>query len=150
MTTRTISSSRKSASLAATRWLQIGLQAAVGSIVAVLLVQAIILAFWPELAVFKPLDSYARSALFTFVPAMIATALFAWMVKTQDHPVTKFLWVSGVVLLLSFIPDYVLPVPYRTLAASTAAAFLHLVAGLATVTLILAGYTRSARGDESK
>ncbi len=40
-------------------------------------------------------------------------------------------------------PDYFLPVPYRTLVASTAAASLHLIAGIVTVTLILTGYKRS-------
>lgn len=150
MTTHTNSSTRQPASLATTRWLRIGLQAALGSILAVLLTQTIILALWPELAAFKPLDNYARSALFTFVPAMGATAIFAWLVKSQDRPTTKFLWIAAGFLLLSFIPDYVLPVPYRTFQASTAAAFMHLVAGIVTVTLILVGYKRSVRGSNPK
>lgn len=150
MTTRTISNQNKFANLAATRWLRIGLQAALASILAVLLAQGAILALWPELAAFKPLESYARSALFTFVPALGATAVFAWLVKNQARPVAKFLWISAGVLLLSLIPDYVLPVPHRTLAASTAAAFLHLVASLVTVYLVLAGYGREVRNSQAK
>ena len=145
MTTRMNSGVQRSASLTTHRWLMIGLQAAAGAILAVLLTQAAILALWPELAAFKPLDSYARSAVFTFVPVMGATAVFYWLVKTQSQPAVKFLWVAFGFLLLSFIPDYLLPIPSRTLAGSTAAAFLHVVAGLVTVPLILAGYTRSVK-----
>ena len=144
MTTYANSGTQEPASLTTPRWLWIGIQAALGSILAVLISQAIILALWPDLAAFKPLDSYARSALFTLLPALVATAIFAWLVKTKDQPVTKFLWISAGFLLLSFIPDYVLPVPHRTLAASTAAAFMHLVAGILTVSLILVGYKRSS------
>ena len=143
MTTRTISNPRKPVGLTTTRWLWIGIRAALGSILAILLAQAVILALWPELAAFKPLESYARSALFTLIPAIGATAIFARLVKTQDRPEARFLWIAAGFLLLSFIPDYLLPVPYRTLSASTAAAFLHLIAGIVTVTLILTGYKRS-------
>jgi succinate dehydrogenase/fumarate reductase cytochrome b subunit len=149
MTTRTISGAQKPASLTTRRWFRIGLQAATGSILAVLLTQTVILAIAPELAAFKPLDNFARSALFTGIPAIIATAVFAWLVKTKDQPVAKFLWIAAGFLLLSFIPDYLLPIPNRTLVASTAAAFLHLVAGIVTVSLILASYARSARGSRS-
>jgi Family of unknown function (DUF6069) len=148
MTARTISKTQKTAGITTSRWLQIGLLAAAGSILAVLLVQAAILALWPELAAFKPLDSYARSALFTLIPAVLATAVFSWLVKSQDQPVTKFLRISVIVLLLSFIPDFLLPVANRTLAGSLAAASLHLVAGIVTVGLLLAGYTRSIRNGQ--
>ncbi len=143
MTTRIISETRKPARLTTTGWLSIGLAAALGSILAVLLAQIIILALWPELAFFKPFDSYARSALFTLIPAIGATAVFARLVKTQDQPAAKFLWIAAGFLLLSFIPDYLLPIPNRTLPASTAAVFLHLIAGVVTVALILIGYKRS-------
>lgn len=145
MTVRTISESRSPVSLTTTQWLGIGLQAGIGAVLAVLLVQAAILAFAPGLAVFQPLGNYARSALFTFVPALGATLVFAWLVKNRERPVGKFLWISLVVLLLSFIPDYALPIPEKTFLASTAAAFLHLVAGIVTVVLILSGYFRAAR-----
>jgi hypothetical protein len=144
MTTRTVLSTQKPAALTRLRWLQIGLQAALVAVALVLAAQAAILALWPELAAFKPLESYPRSTLFTFIPAVAATGVFAWLVKTQRHPVKKFLWISTAALLLSFIPDYTLPIPDRTFAASTAAAFLHLVAAIATVVMILAGYSRSA------
>lgn len=143
MTTRIISNTRKPARLTITRWLWIGIRAALGSILAVLLAQAAILALWPELVAFKPLESYARSALFTLILAIVATAIFACLVKNQEHPEARFLWIAAGFLLLSFIPDYLLPVPYRTLLASTTAAFLHLIAGIVTVTLILTGYRRS-------
>lgn len=145
MTSRVISNTRKPAGLAATQWLWIALRAAVVAILAVLVVQAVILAVRPELVSFKPLDSYARSALFTFIPAMGATGVLAWLVRTQAKPVEKFIWISAGVLLLSFIPDFILPVPGRTLASSSAAAFLHLVAGLVTVSFLVMGYRRALR-----
>lgn len=145
MATRTISDTQKPAELTTTGWLRIGLQSAIVAILAVLVTQAVILALRPDLAAFKPLDNFARTALFTFIPAMAATAVFAWLVKKQDQPQAKFLWIAAGVLLLSFIPDYALPVPHRTILASTAAAFLHLIAGIATVSMILAGYARAVR-----
>jgi len=145
MTTRSITQNQKSAALSTSRWVQIGLQAAVAAIVLVLLTQKIILTLWPDLAAFKPLESFPRSALFTLIPALASTAVFAWLVKTQEEPVKKFILISAVVLLVSFIPDYILPVPNKTIAASSAAAFLHLIAGVVTVTLITAGYARFAR-----
>lgn len=145
MSTRSISDTRSSAKITSNRWLQIGLLTAAGSILAVLVVQAIILAMAPELKAFKPLDNYARSALFTLIPALAATAVFAWLTRNKDQPVKKFLWISAGFLLLSFIPDYLLPIPNRTMAGSNAAAFMHLVAGIVTVSLILAGYTRLMR-----
>lgn len=150
MSTRTISETRSSTQIKNNRWLQIGLQAAAGSILAVLVVQAILLALAPELKAFKPLDNYARSALFTLIPALGATAVFAWLVKNKDQPVKKFLWISAGFLLLSFIPDYFLPIPNRTLAGSNAAAFMHLVAGIVTVSLILAGYARLRRSSGTR
>lgn len=143
MTTRTISSAKTPAELTPIRWLRIGLQAAIAAILAVVLTQAVILALQPELAAFKPLDSYARSALFTLIPALAATGVLAWLVKTQANPVEKFIWISAGVLLVSFIPDFVLPVPGRTLLSSSAAAVLHLVAGLVTVTFLVTGYRRA-------
>ena len=150
MATQTISSARKPAKLTKTGWLRIGLQAAIASVLAVLGTQAVILAAQPGLAAFKPLESYPRTALFTFIPALAATAVFAWLVKNQKEPQVKFIWISAGVLLLSFIPDYILPVPNRTFAASSAAAFLHLVAGIVTVTLILAGYGRSSKAAKTR
>lgn len=119
-------------------WAKRGLLAAVAATAAVLVVQSLALALWPEIAQFKPLDSYVRSALFVLVPALGATAVLAWLVQRADRPVAKFLRLAGVVLLVSFIPDYVLPDPSRTLLASTVAALLHVVAA-AVITLILVG-----------
>jgi hypothetical protein len=150
MTSRTISSIQKPARLTKPRWLRIGIQAAFAAILAVLVIQSVILSLWPDLAAFKPLDSYARSVMFTFIPAMAATAVFAWLVKNQEQPMVKFLWIAAGVLLLSFIPDYLLPIPNRTLAGSTAAALLHLTAGIVTVSLILAGYALSAKNGHTK
>lgn len=124
------------------QWASIGLIAAIASILAVLLVQALALAVRPELALFKPLESFSRSALFTAVPAFAATGIFAWLSTRKEKPLGSFVKIAGIVLLISFIPDYVLPVPHRTLLASTVAAFLHLVAAAISVSVIAGGYKR--------
>ena len=121
-------------------WVQTGLKAAIFSVVAVLVVQALALMIWPEAALFKPLESYPRSAVFTLIPALGATAVFAWLVRHQNRPVQKFLILSAVLLLLSFIPDYALPLPNKSLLASSIAAFIHLVAGITTVATIVSSY----------
>jgi cytochrome bd-type quinol oxidase subunit 2 len=125
-------------------WLKIALKTALFSIIAVLVIQAIALAVWPEIALFKPLNSYPRSALFTLVPAIGATVVFAWMVKHQSQPGKKFIILSGILLLLSFIPDYALPLENKTFLASSVAALMHLVAGIVTVTTIVTGYRNRA------
>jgi hypothetical protein len=142
MTTRTIANSETKTMLKRTDWLKIGLKTALFSIIAVLLIQALAVAIWPEIALFKPLDSYPRSALFTLVPAIGATAVFAWLVKHQSQPVKKFVILSAALLLLSFIPDYALPLENKTFLASSVAAFMHLVAGIVTVATIVTGYRK--------
>lgn len=122
------------------QWIQIGLVAAVTSIVAVLMTQWLAIAMWPDIALFKPLDSYLRTAIFTAVPTAVATALFAWLAARKPEPVQKFLRISAVVLLLSFIPDYLLTVPYKTMLASSVAAFMHVVAAAVIVTVLVVGY----------
>ena len=124
------------------QWITIGLITAIASVATVLLAQAVALAIWPDLALFKPLESFARSALFTLVPALGATGVFAWLAARREDPVKVFRRVALVVLLLSLIPDYVLPVAHRTLLASSVAAFLHVVAAVVTVLMITAGYRR--------
>jgi UDP-N-acetylmuramyl pentapeptide phosphotransferase/UDP-N-acetylglucosamine-1-phosphate transferase len=84
----------------------------------------------------------ARAAIFTLVPALIATALLAWLARRSTNPVPTFLWVSVIVLVLSFIPDYILPVPNRTFTASTIAAFLHVIAAVIIVPILVTGYRR--------
>lgn len=128
--------------LAGSAWINIGLAAAGASIVAVLAVQALAIALWPEIALFKPLESYLRSAVFTLVPAGLATGLLAWLTGHTARPVSTFVKIALVILLVSIIPDYILPVPYRTFLASSVAAFLHIVAGIITVLVLVTGYQR--------
>jgi hypothetical protein len=142
MTTRTISTRQRKSQIETKTWAQIGLVAATVSIVAVLLVQALAIALWPDIALFKPLDSYARSALFVLVPVIGATAIFAWLVGRREQPIRDFAALSAVVLLISIIPDYAIPDANKTLLASTVTAFLHVVAGVITVALLIVGYQR--------
>ena len=145
MTTQSTIRRQPTAHIETKAWAQIGLVAAVVSIAAVLLVQALALAIWPEVALFKPLDSYARSALFVLVPAIGATAVFAWLAGRREQPARDFITLSAVVLLASIIPDYVIPDVNKTLLASTVTAFLHVVAGIITVALLIIGYQRQAK-----
>lgn len=57
------------------QWIRIGLVAAVTSILAVLMTQWLAIAIWPDIVLFKPLDSYPRTAIFTAIPTAVATAL---------------------------------------------------------------------------
>lgn len=126
-------------------WVQIGLVAAVVSIIAVLSVQALAITVWPDIALFKPLDSYPRSALFVLVPVMGATAIFAWLVGRRERPIRDFVTLSAVVLVVSIIPDYLLADANRTVLASTVTASLHVVAAIMTVALLTEGYQRQVK-----
>lgn len=142
MTARTMENRETKTNLKRNEWLRIGLRTALFSILSVLVIQAIALTIWPGIALFKPLDSYPRSVLFTLVPAVGATVVFAWMVKHHSQPVKKFIILSGILLLLSFIPDYALPLENKTFLGSSVAAFMHLVAGIVTVAAIVTGYRK--------
>ncbi len=132
-------------SLATSQWLTLGTIVAVAAAAAVLAAQAVAIALWPDVALFKPLDSYARAALFTVIPAFAATGLFAWLARRRAAPDGRFLRIAGAVLLVSFIPDYLLPVPDRTILASSVAAFLHVVAAGVIVAVLIPGYRRFSR-----
>lgn len=136
---------RSTVHLAGSEWIKLGLFTALVSIVVVLAVQALAIALWPEIALFAPLDSYARSALFTLLPVVGATVLLAWLVRRQERAVRRFIMISVIVLLISIIPDYILPVPNKTLLASSVTAFLHVVAALITVIMLVTGYQRRVR-----
>lgn len=131
--------------LTASQWLTLGAIAAILATTAVLVVKWVALSIWPDAALFKPLDNYARTAIFTIIPAFLATALFAWLAGRRDDPTRVFIRISLVVLVISFIPDYILPVPYRTLLAGTIAAFLHVVAAVVIVGALVAGYRRYSK-----
>jgi hypothetical protein len=47
-------------------------------------------------------------------------------------------------LILSIIPDYLLPVEHKTFLASSITALLHVVAAAVTVTILVAGYRQQA------
>jgi hypothetical protein len=128
--------------LSTTQWLGLGVVAAVASVIAVLIVRALALAIWPELASFDPLGNVTRAILFTAVPAFIATGLLAWLAARRDDPVGTFVRVAAIVLVLSFIPDYALPIPNKTMLGSTVAAFLHVIAAITTVGVLIMGYRR--------
>lgn len=125
-------------------WAKLGINAAVVSIIAVLIGQALAIAIWPEIALFAPLDSYLRAVIFTLVPVIGATVLLAWLVAKQAQPVKKFITISIVVLIISIIPDYILPVEHKTVLASSVAACLHVVAAVSTVSMLVIGYQRQA------
>lgn len=139
MTTMNVETNRQ---IDQNQWLKLGLITAVTSVVAVIIVQIAAMAIWPEIALFKPLDSLARTAVFTAIPAATATALFAWLSRRKANPVSTFLVISAVVLVFSIIPDYLLPVEYKTFLASTVTAFMHVVAAAVTVSVLVIGYRR--------
>lgn len=124
------------------QWVKLGLLAVGVSTAAVLITQVLALALWPELASFGALDSYVRSALFTLIPAAAATALLAWLVARSDTPTQTFIKIAAVVLVVSIVPDFALPITGKTLLGSTVAALLHVVAATAIVAVLVGGYRR--------
>ena len=132
----------RAARLERSMWMKLGLMAATASVVAVLIVEALAIALWPEITHFQPLDSYVRAAIFTLVPALGATVLFALLAERRPQPARTFLTIAVIVLLLSFIPDYLLTLPGKTLLASTVAATLHVVAASVIAGVLIIGYRR--------
>ncbi len=96
MTTQATANVQTKSDMRANDWIKLGLTAAVVSVVAVLAVQTLSIAVWPEIVLFKPLDSYIRSVIFTLAPVIGATILFAWLVARQAQPVQSFINISVV------------------------------------------------------
>lgn len=144
MTVQSTSQMRAASQPTFQQWLVLGLTASAAAIVGVLIVRAAALTIWPDAALFQPLDSWVRASIFTLAPALIATGLLAWLARRSADPVRSFIWISLIALVLSFFPDYILPVPNRTFIASTIAAFLHIVAAAIIVPILVRGYRRMA------
>ena len=128
------------ASLSRRDWLTLGSVTVVASIMMVLLVQAFALAFWPDIKSFDPLNSFLRSALFTAVPVAGATFLFAFLDSRMAEPAGLFNKIAIAVLIVSIIPDFLLPVANKIFLASSVTAFLHVVAASMTVMILQQGY----------
>lgn len=140
----TVMEKKSKKTLALTEWITLGLVAGVLAAAAVVAAMALALAIWPDAASFRPLQSYPRAAVFAFVPALVATALFAWLAARRGRTVPAFLRIAVVVLLLSFIPDFILPVPSRTLLTSAISSFLHVIAAIVIVYVLVTTYRRRA------
>jgi hypothetical protein len=63
MATRISAPSKRAAHLGRGLWMKLGLVASVASVAAVLIVEALAIALWPEIARFQPLSSYLRAAI---------------------------------------------------------------------------------------
>lgn len=114
------------------------------SLIVAVPILAIARSIWPDIVLFGPTSSYLRLVPFIMVPLAAATAAFAKITSCSATPQRTFLILAGIVLLLSFVPDYILPVAGRTFVASSVAAFLHIVVAIVTVSVLLIGYRRSA------
>ncbi len=126
-------------SLSRNHWINLGVQALIFSVPTVVITQAIALLIWPDIRLFEPLNSFGRSALFTAVPVIGATLLFAFLYSRIAQPKKLFNRIAFMVLVISIIPDYLLPVPHKTFLASTVTAFLHVVAGVITILVLQQG-----------
>lgn len=123
-------------------WVSLGLQALILTVPAVVITQAIALLIWPDIRLFEPLNSFARSALFTAIPVIGATLLFAFLHTRVAQPQTYFNRIAFTVLIVSIIPDYLLPISNKTFLASSVTAFLHVVAGVITILVLQQDYKK--------
>ena len=125
------------APLSNTNWIKAGLIAGALAAVVVLLAQLLALQAFPEAATFEPLRSYPRTVAFVMIPALLASRLYAWLIRHSARPVATFVAISFVVLLLSFIPDFALPLGGKTALGSTIAAGLHVIAAVIIVPVLI-------------
>ena len=123
-------------------WLTTGLMAGGVAVLAVLLAQFLALQQFSEITQFEPLRSYPRTIAFVMIPALIASRLLAWLGQNRAQPVRTFIGISVVVLLLSFIPDFALPLAGKTVLASSVAAGLHVIAAIIIVLVLTQSYRR--------
>jgi len=130
--------------LTSIHWAKAGLIAGAAAAAAVVLVQLVALQAFPEAGVFEPLRSYPRTVAFVMIPSLLASRLFVWLVQRRPQPVPTFLAISLLVLLLSFIPDFALPLAGKSVLGSSIAAGLHVVAAVIIVPILILLHRRGA------
>ncbi len=144
MTTKSTIQLTNDGPLTSIHWAKAGLIAGAAAAAAVVLVQLVALQAFPEAGVFEPLRSYPRTVAFVMIPSLLASRLFVWLVQRRPQPVPTFLAISLLVLLLSFIPDFALPLAGKSVLGSSIAAGLHVVAAVIIVPILILLHRRGA------
>jgi hypothetical protein len=115
------------------------LVALVGSVVANIIILYILRPFVIVPAMPLHALSIAPVAMLTAIGAIGATIVYAIFRNYLVHPNPVFFWVAGIVLLLSFIPDYMIigmtsgPFAGGTWASALTLALMHVVAAVLIV-----------------
>jgi len=122
------------------RYALVGLGTVVAAVVANLIVWAIggaIVGYDPR---FSPLASPGGAFLFTLVPAIVATLIYAGLLRFAADPARVFTILAVVLLVLSLIPDltYIPTVPGASVRQTAVLMAMHVVAAV----VIVGGLTR--------
>ncbi len=119
-------------------WLA-GLIAFVFSVVANILVRAVVVAVFPISPLFQALESAQPVIFLTFVGVLGATIVFAVLTRLTQHAVVVFRLLSAVLLLLSFVPNILMLTtngPGATVPAVASLMVMHVITAVLTVGLL--------------
>jgi hypothetical protein len=128
------------------RFARLGLATTLAAVLANILVYLIgsaVVGYDPEFVV---LATVSGTILFTLVPAVVATLLYAALLRFARRPARLFTIIAAVVFVVTLIPDftYIPTVPGATVGQTAILVLMHIVAAGVIVGL-LTTQTRGAR-----
>ena len=125
------------------RYARVGLATVVAAVLANVLVYYAgdaVVGYDPDFVV---LANVSGTILFTLVPAIVATLLYAVLLRRAAHPVRLFTIVSAIVLIVTTIPDFTyIPGVVGASAGQTAVLVLMHVVAAAVIVGMLTTYAR--------
>ncbi len=142
--TATSTAARSSSAPAASRATSRGRYALIGLGTTVAAVLANVLVYYIGRAVvgydpqFLPLANVSGAVLFTLVPAIVATLLYALLLCFARNPARVFAIIAAVVFVVTLIPDftYIPTVPGATGGQTAILVLMHVVAAVVIVRVL--------------
>ena len=117
-------------------WLA-GLSALVASVIVNSLIRIIALAILPIPAGNMQLSTPVIVIVFTIIGTLAATVVFALINRFARRPIATFRITATVILVLSFIPDFlILTMPHTNIAVTVTLMVMHIVTYLICVSLL--------------
>lgn len=122
-----------------------------GTVVAAVLANVLVYALGSTVVAYDPgfvvLANVSGTIIFTVFPAIVATLLYAALLRFARRPERTFAIVAGVVLAVSIVPDftYIPTVPGATTAQAAILVLMHFVAAVVIVGMLTSLARRGAR-----
>ena len=109
------------------------------SLLANAILRSLVMAFFTISPLFQALAVWDTIIVFTLVGVFAATVVFAVMARLTRHAIKLFRWLSGVLLIVSFVPNILMLTtngPGATVPAVVTLMIMHVITAGITVGLL--------------